>query len=94
MQGLIQKRQEGLSKPVQTMAWKAQQRLHKRFKHLAAKKKSVTAASAVARELTGFVWAIACAVKPVARAAAPEIIRTCKGKVYQLDPHKKMQKTK
>ena len=91
---VIQKRQEGLSKPVQTIAWKAQQRLHKRFKHLAAKKKSVTAASAVARELTGFVWAIACAVKPVARAAAPEIIRTCKGKVYQLDPNKKFQKTK
>jgi transposase len=91
---VMQKRQEGLSKPVQTIAWKAQQRLHKRFHHLCAKKKSVTAASAVARELAGFVWAIACAVQPVDRPAAPEIIRTCRGKVYQLDPHKKLQKTK
>ncbi len=90
----IQKRQEGQSKSVQTISWKAQQRLHKRFKHLAAKKKSVTAASAVARELTGFVWAIACAVKCPERAPAPEIIRTCRGKVYTLDPNKKFQKTK
>jgi len=31
----------------------------------------VVAATAIARELTGFVWAIACAVKPAAQAAQP-----------------------
>ena len=68
------------------IAWKAQQRLHKRFKQLAVRKKSVVAVTAIARELTGFVWAIACKVKPAERAPAPEIIRTCRGKVYTLRP--------
>lgn len=90
----IQKRQEGQSKQVRLIAWKAQERLHKRFKQLSAKKKSVVAASAVARELVGFVWAIACQVKPAEQPAAPEIIRTCRGKVYRLDPEKKFQKKK
>jgi transposase len=90
----IQKRQEGQSKPVRLIAWKAQERLHKRFHQLSAKKKSVVAATAVARELAGFVWAIACQVKPAQQPAAPEIIRTCRGKVYRLDPEKKFQKKK
>ena len=90
----IQKRQEGQSKPVRLIAWKAQERLHKRFHQLSAKKKSVVAATAVARELAGFVWAIACQVKPAQQPAAPEIIRTCRGKVYRLDPQKKFQKNK
>jgi transposase len=90
----IQKRQEGQSKQVQLIAWKAQQRLHKRFKQLSAKKKSVIAATAVARELAGFVWAIACEVKPAEQPAVPEIIRTCRGKVYRLNPEKKLQKKK
>jgi len=90
----MQKRQEHQSKEVRLIAWKAQQRLHKRFKQLAVRKKSVVAATAIARELVGFVWAIACKVKPAQRAPAPEIIRTCRGKVYRLDPQKKMPKTK
>jgi transposase len=90
----MQKRQEHQNKEVRLIAWKAQQRLHKRFKQLVVRKKSVVAVTAVARELVGFVWAIACQVKPVPRPPAPEIIRTCRGKVYQLNPEKKMQKTK
>jgi transposase len=90
----IQKRQQGQSKEVRMIAWKAQERLHQRFKQLAAKKKSVVAATAVARELAGFVWAIACQVKPAAQPARPEVIRTCRGKVYQLDASKKLPKTK
>ena len=89
---VIQKRQEGRSKEVRLIAWKAQERLHKRFRQLAARKKSVVAATAVARELTAFVWAIACQVKPAEPPPAPEIIRTCRGKVYRLDPEKKFQK--
>jgi transposase len=88
----IQKRQEGQSKEVRLIAWEAQQRLHKRFKQLAARKKSVVAATAVARELAGFVWAIACKVKPAKQAPAPEIIRTCRGMVYPLDANQKVQK--
>ena len=90
----IQKRQEKQSKAVRLIAWEAQERLHKRFRTLAARKKSVVAATAVARELAGFVWAIACQVKPKQQTAAPEIIRTCRGKVYQLDPNKKMEQAK
>lgn len=88
----MQKRQEKQSKEVRLIAWKAQQRLHKRFKQLSVRKKSVVAATAIARELTGFVWAIACAVKPAAQEAKPEILRTCKGRVYQLNSPKKVQK--
>ena len=90
----IQKRQEGQSKAVQLIAWKAQERLHKRFKQLSAKKKSVVAATAVARELAAFVWAIACEVKPAEQPAAPEIIRTCRGKVYRLETQKKLPEKK
>jgi len=88
----MQKRQEKQSKEVRLMAWKAQQRLHKRFKRLCVRKKSVVAATAVARELTGFVWAIACAVKPAAQPAQPEVLRTCRGRVYHLNPHTKYKK--
>jgi len=87
----MQKRQEKQSKEVRLIAWKAQQRLHKRFKQLAARKKSVVAATAIARELTGFVWAIACAVKPAAQEPIPEILRTCRGRVYRLNSPKKVQ---
>ena len=90
----IQKRQEQQSKAVRMIAWKAQQRLHKRFRQLAAKKKSVVAATAIARELAGFVWAIACKVKAKEQTPAPEVIRTRRGKVYQLDANRKMEKTK
>jgi len=88
----MQKRQEHQPKEVRLIAWKAQQRLHKRFKQLAVRKKSVVAVTAIARELAGFVWAIACKVKPSERPPAPEIIRTCRGKVYVLKPQTKDQK--
>jgi transposase len=90
----MQKRQEQQSQAVRRIAWKAQQRLHKRFRQLSARKKSVVAATAVVRELTGFVWAIACQVKAVPQPAAPQILRTCRGKVYRLDPEKKWEKNK
>lgn len=64
---VIARRQTGLSKNVCDVAWKAQLRLCGRFRRLAARRvprnKVVVA---VARELCGFVWAIARQVKPVA----------------------------
>ncbi len=84
----MQKRQEKQSKPVRLIAWKAQQRLHKRFRTLSARKKSVVVVTALARELTGFVWAIARQIKAPDKPATPEIIRTAHGRVYVLDPKK------
>ena len=88
----MQKRQENQSKEVRLIAWKAQQRLHKRYRTLSARKKSVIVATAIARELTGFVWAIACKVKPADKPPQPEIIRTCEGRVYQLHPNTTLNK--
>jgi transposase len=90
----MQKRQEQQPREVRLIAWKAQERLHKRFQQLSVRKKSVIAATAIARELAGFVWAIARQVKPADRPAVPQVIRTCRGKVYRLDPNKKMKPAK
>lgn len=44
---------------IREIAWKAQQRLSKRYRTLTAKgKKSTVAITAVARELAGFLWAV------------------------------------
>ena len=54
-----QLRQQELSEPVRTMAWKAQLRLTQRFAALNARGVQANKACvAVARELAGFVWAI------------------------------------
>lgn len=58
-------RQEGLPKVVCDIAWKAQLRLTGRFRRLVARGKSKPkVATAIARELTGFIWAIAREVQP------------------------------
>jgi len=64
----LKKRQEGLPSAITDIAWEAQRRLYHRYTHLTrvGKKKSQVAVTAVARELAGFVWAIARQVKPVA----------------------------
>ena len=64
----LKRRQEGLPKAITDIAWEAQRRLHHRYTHLTrvGKKKPQVAVTAVARELTGFVWAIARQVKPAA----------------------------
>jgi len=55
----LRKRQEGIPAEIIEIAWKAQNRLHKRYRKLTMagkdKKKVITA---VARELLGFIWAI------------------------------------
>jgi transposase len=53
-------RQESLGKPIRDIAWKAQERLCQRYRKLARAGKSATIVTvAIARELAGFVWAIA-----------------------------------
>jgi transposase len=62
----IQRRAEKCSEAVQAIAWKAQKRLCGVFRHLVMDRNKLTtvAATAVARQLAGFVWAIACEVSP------------------------------
>jgi transposase len=58
--GPLLKRQQGLDQEVKDIAWKAQWRLHTRYKKLAAAgKKKPQIVTAVGRELLGFIWAIA-----------------------------------
>jgi len=53
-------RQESQPKPIRAIAWKAQLRLCARYRKLARSGKPVTVVTAaIARELAGFVWAIA-----------------------------------
>jgi transposase len=54
----IQRRQRGQPAGVVAHAWKAQQRLHQRYTHLAYRKQPQIAVVAVARELVGFLWAV------------------------------------
>jgi len=54
-----QLRQEGLSEQIRAMGWKAQLRLTKRFAALKGRGVQINKVCvAVARELTGFVWAV------------------------------------
>jgi transposase len=56
----LRKRSEGASTEVQAIAWKAQSRLQGRYNRMLARGKNrQQTVTAVARELAGFVWAIA-----------------------------------
>jgi transposase len=60
-------RQEGLAKPIRDTAWKAQERLCRRYRKLArAGKPPTVVTTAIARELAGFVWSIAKQAQPSA----------------------------
>lgn len=61
----IKRRQVGQPASVVSQSWKAQQRLHKRFNHLAYRKDRRIAVVAVARELVGFLWAVMRELPPV-----------------------------
>lgn len=61
---IIRKRQEDLSKPIVDISWQAQLRLCSRYRRLmAAGKCKQQTVTAVARELLGYIWAIAHEVK-------------------------------
>ena len=54
----LRRRQQGAPQPIIAQAWTAQQRLHRRYHRFAARgKPNQLTITAVARELTGFVWA-------------------------------------
>jgi transposase len=62
--GALRKRQARLSDEVKSMAWKAQHRLHRRYRTLLGRGKCPQqVVTAVGRELLGFIWAIGVAVE-------------------------------
>jgi transposase len=54
----LKRRQQGQSPQVIAHAWKAQHRVSKLFARIAARKSRPVAATAAARELVGFLWAV------------------------------------
>ena len=59
-------KQRGIAQAWRDIAWKAQVRLCARFRRLAARRVTRNKiVVAIARELAGFVWAIAQQVKPI-----------------------------
>ncbi|TMD08212.1 MAG: IS110 family transposase [Chloroflexi bacterium] len=54
----LKQRQAGLPPDLVELAWRAQLRLHQRYRHLSGRLGRPKAVTAVARELAGFVWAI------------------------------------
>jgi transposase len=55
---VLRQRQRDQAPSVIVHAWKAQKRLHALFRRLEFKRNGPIAAVAVARELTGFLWAV------------------------------------
>jgi transposase len=70
----LRKRQEGQDPAVLAHTWKCQHRLYKVFHRLAAKKPKQVAATAVAREMIGFLWAVLREVD-IAELQHPEVNR-------------------
>lgn len=66
----LKARQQGKPATVLAHAWKAQQRLHRLYHHLAYRKQPRIAVVAVARELVGFLWAVMRQLDPSAIKAA------------------------
>jgi len=55
----LRKRQEGVSEEIREIAWKAQHRLHARYRKLMARGKvKGKVVTAIGRELLGFIWTI------------------------------------
>jgi transposase len=62
--GALRRRQEGACEEIKAIAWKAQVRLHRRYQRLQARGKPKThVMTVIARELAGFLWAVAIEVE-------------------------------
>ena len=60
----LRARQNGASEPVKAIAWRAQHRLHQRYRALMGRgKPKQKVITALGRELLGFIWAIGCEVE-------------------------------
>jgi transposase len=56
VEGSLKQRQAGIPQDIVDLSWKAQKRLHFRYRHLSARLGRPKALTAVAREMAGFVW--------------------------------------
>ena len=56
---VLKQRQAGVPPRIIELSWNAQHRLNRRYRHLSARLGRPKAITAVARELAGFVWALA-----------------------------------
>ena len=72
--GTLRKRQATLSEAVKAIGWKAQLRLHARYRKLLGRGKCQQhVVTAVGRELLGFIWAIGVAVEREQRTTSASI---------------------
>lgn len=70
VKGALKTRQQGLSDEVKAISWRAQHRLHERYRRLLGRgKDKPKVITAIARELLGFVWAIGIQVERDAQGA-------------------------
>jgi transposase len=67
--GTLKRRQADLPREVVDLAWRAQLRLHARYRHLSLRIGARKALTAIARELAGFVWAAGQVLQAVPAAA-------------------------
>jgi transposase len=65
----LKRRQQQVPQPIIDLAWRAQVRLHTRYRHLCARLGPHKAIMAIARELAGFVWAVGAALEETPAAA-------------------------
>jgi len=69
----LRHRQEFVSEEVKEIAWKAQHRLHGRYRKMMAQGKNQTVVvTAIARELLGFIWAIGVKVEAAHKQSLQE----------------------
>ena len=67
--GTLKQRHATLPQPIVDLAWRAQLRLHARYRHLGSRLGPHKAVTAVARELAGFIWAVGQLIEEVQTAA-------------------------
>jgi transposase len=65
----LKQRQADLPREIVELAWRAQLRLHARYRHLSLRIGSLKALTAIARELAGFIWAAGQALQEGSAAA-------------------------
>jgi transposase len=71
VRGRLKQRQQGLSDEVKAISWRAQHRLHNRYRRMSGRgKPKPQVVTATARELAGFVWAVGREVEGQREAAA------------------------
>jgi transposase len=67
--GTLKQRQADVPPEIVELAWRAQLRLHSRYRHLSSRIGSHKALTAIARELAGFIWAAGQLIQQVPAAA-------------------------